>query len=240
MEFKTIERTVVEYLRKQIITGQLSAGTKLTENDLATQLDISRHPLREAFRVLESEHLVICVPRKGTYVSEMSIEDLQQLYQAREMIECYAIELLRAQRIRKLPLVVSALETGSGLSIPPADRPEEMLEYLNAFAGYHIRLVESTGNQWVMRFFHSIAFHLARYQCMYLYLPGTRENSLKEHDQILDLIERGSYVQARQQLRSHIRGTFERLKSKIAQRSIQEEKQQDLESTQKRTYAFKR
>ena len=119
MEFKTIERTVVEYLRKQIITGQLSAGTKLTENDLATQLDISRHPLREAFRVLESEHLVICVPRKGTYVSEMSIEDLQQLYQAREMIECYAIELLRAQRIRKLPLVVSALETGSGLSIPP-------------------------------------------------------------------------------------------------------------------------
>jgi DNA-binding GntR family transcriptional regulator len=117
------------------LRSRLSAGTKLTENDLAAQLDISRHPLREAFRVLESEHLVMCVPRKGTYVSEMSIEDLQHLYQGREMIECYAIELLRAQKIRKLPLVVSTLETAFSLSIPVGDSPDEMLEYLNAFAG---------------------------------------------------------------------------------------------------------
>lgn len=80
MEVKSLTENVVEYLRNQIILGDLAPGRKLKENDLASRLDISRGPLREAFRMLENEHLVVSVPRRGTYVSEVSVGDLEELY----------------------------------------------------------------------------------------------------------------------------------------------------------------
>jgi hypothetical protein len=54
-EIKTVSRNVLDYLRFQIITGELKAGEKINENHIASQLDISRHPIHEAFRILENE-----------------------------------------------------------------------------------------------------------------------------------------------------------------------------------------
>jgi DNA-binding GntR family transcriptional regulator len=116
MEIKSVPKTVVEYLRDRILVGQLAPRQKLSENDLASKLDISRPPLREAFRILEYERLIFTIPRKGTYVSNISIEDLQDVYQAREMIECYAIDLLKAKNIKDLPQMELAVSSTSGLS----------------------------------------------------------------------------------------------------------------------------
>jgi len=82
MEIKTVTNTVTEYLRKQIITGELVADQRINETDLAARLKISRPPIREALRILENEHLVINIPRKGTNVTKISIEDLQDIYKA--------------------------------------------------------------------------------------------------------------------------------------------------------------
>jgi len=83
MEIKTVTNIATEYLRKQIITGEMAAGQRINETDLASCLDISRPPIREAFRILENEHLVVNIPRKGTNVTKISSEDLQDIYQAR-------------------------------------------------------------------------------------------------------------------------------------------------------------
>jgi len=102
MEIKSVTDSVTQYLRKQIITSELAAGQRLNETNLASHLSISRPPIREAFRILENEHLVVNIPRKATYVSDISIEDLQEVYQAREMLECYAIDLLKDKNISDL------------------------------------------------------------------------------------------------------------------------------------------
>jgi DNA-binding GntR family transcriptional regulator len=146
MEIKSVPKIVVEYLRDRILVGQLAPHQKLSENDLALKLDISRPPLREAFRILEYEGLIFTIPRKGTYVSNISIEDLQDVYQAREMIECYAIDFLKAKNIKDLPQVELAVSSTSGLSTPSTNDPKVMLNYARDFANYHIKLVESTGN----------------------------------------------------------------------------------------------
>jgi DNA-binding GntR family transcriptional regulator len=213
MEIMGVTERLVQYLRDRIIIGELRAGQKLNEAHLSLSLGVSRPPLREAYRILEHEHLVFNIPRKGTYVTEISIEDLQEVYHAREMIECCAIDLCKAKNIRDLPQVASALAAGFKLSVPSTDDTEQYLIYLKTFADFHIKLVESCGNSWLIHFYQAIASNLARYQFRYFHIPGTHETSLKDHGEVLNLIEAGDHDRAKEYLSSHINYTFELLKS---------------------------
>ncbi len=221
MEIKTVTNIATEYLRKQIIIGEMAAGQRINETDLAARLEISRPPIREALRILENEHLVINSPRKGTNVTEISIEDLQNIYQAREMLECYAIDILKAKNIRILPNVIASVESASGLSIPSQDNREEVFTYLKAFVDFHIKLIASSGNNWVIHFYNSISSHLARYQFIYLYIPGSGRRSAEEHNQILDFIKTGNYGKAKKFMREHINYTFEFLRKKILESELE-------------------
>ena len=194
-------------------------GQKLNELTLSSLLGISRPPLREAFRVLENEHLIHSIPRKGTYVSSLSVEDLREVFQARVMIECYAIDLLHAKKVRHLPEMESALKSTSELSIPPYDKKEEVLQYLETVVAYHGKLIESTGNHWVQRFYNSIHSSLARYEFIYTYLSGQPYKHRKEHLEILTLIKRGDYEKAKECLRSHINAVVDILEKTIGQES---------------------
>ena len=217
MEIKGVTHTIAEYLKKQIITGELTAGQRLNESDLAKSLEVSRPPLREAFRILEKEKLITSIPRKGTKVSEISIEDLEEVFNARRMIEYYAIDLLEMQNVRDLSRVNECLEYESRLSKPSQDNREEYYNYLLAFAEFHIRLIESTGNSWLIQFCDSIASHLARYQFLYLYIPGSGHRSKVEHKEILDCIKSGAYGKSKELLRDHIDYMYEFLREKILQ-----------------------
>lgn len=204
MEIRGVTKSLVEYLKGEIITGSLAPGQKLNEIQLSSRLDVSRPPLREAFRILEHDLLVVSIPRKGTYVTRLSTEDLQDVCQAREMIDCYAIDLLEAKNIRDLPQVASALAKASGLSTPSDVDSQQMLIYREAFADYHIKLVESAGNSRMIHFYRAISSSLARYEYMHLSIPDTARRSLEDHQQILNLIKTGDYHQARECMRAHI------------------------------------
>jgi DNA-binding GntR family transcriptional regulator len=219
VEILGVTKSVYQYLRDQIITGELPASQKLNENQLASLLDISRPPLREAFRILEHEHLLVNIPRKGTYVAPISIRDLQEVYHTRKMIESYAIELLRIKNIRDLPQVAAALDYTSHLALPRSqgDKPEERLHYLMAFADFHVKLIEAAGNSRLIHFYNIISSNLARYQFMYVYLPGLTRNSQEEHHQILDYIASGAYDHAKEHLETHIDYFIKLLEPKITQ-----------------------
>jgi DNA-binding GntR family transcriptional regulator len=219
MEIKTVTSIATEYLRKQIITGEIAAGQRINETDLAARLKISRPPIREALRILENEHLVINSPRKGTNVTTISIEDLENIYQTREMLECYSIDILKAKNIKTLPSVIASVEAASRLSTPSQDNSEEIFSYLEAFVDFHIKLIDSTGNNWVIHFYNSISSHLARYQFIYLYIPTSGRRSIEEHNQILDFIKNGEYSKAKKFMKEHINFTFDFLKKKILDRN---------------------
>ncbi len=219
MEILGVKDSVVQSLRAQIIIGEFAPGQKLNEVALSSLLGISRPPLREAFRVLENEHLIQSLPRRGTYVSDLSIQDLRDVFQARVMIECYSIDLLHAKNVRRVPGVESALNFASKLSIPSYDNKEEMLRYLEAAVAYHQKLIESTGNHWVQRFYNSIHSSLTRYEFIYTYLSGHPYRRKKEHREILALIGRGDYEKAKELLRSHIFAVADILEKRIARGS---------------------
>jgi len=216
MVIKSITDNVVEHLRSKIITGEIAAGQKLNVTDIIAELDISVPPLREALRVLENDHLVVSIPRKGAYVSDISIAELQKLLQAREMLECYSIRLLKEKNIRRLPEVESAISIPPRLSMPDRNNPEELLDYFKMHLNFHIKLVESTDNDWMISCYNSVSYQLSRYQFIHLYVRGKKQRE-KEHHEIIALIKAGSYEQAEEKLRLHIRNTYKNLKAKILQ-----------------------
>jgi len=182
----------------------LVPGQKLNENEIASRLEISRHSIREAFRVLESEQMVFSIPNKGAFVTELSDDDLVEVYQTREMIECYAVELLKRKEKKDLLQLESAIEDASNLPIPLTDDPEQYLKFHKKFVNFHFKMIEACCNSRLVHFYRSISLNLARYQFRSLRLPGSLETDQKEHRQILNALKIGDYEDAKKILRSHI------------------------------------
>ncbi|GGK42050.1 GntR family transcriptional regulator [Nocardia camponoti] len=83
-------------VRQLIVTGQLPPGARVHEPPLAEQLEISRPPLREALRILESEGLLKQTPRRGYRVVEMTDRDVEEIYSLRRTLELFALDLIVA------------------------------------------------------------------------------------------------------------------------------------------------
>lgn len=204
MQIMSVTGTVVEHLRSQIIVGELEPGQKLNENRLAVTLEVSRPPIREAFRVLENDNLVFSIPRKGTFVGHLSIQDLHEVYQIREMIECYAVKLLKMKNIRDMPGVLSALSSASNpLPSSTYNLNHEKINYYNPYPEYHQKLVEGTGNERLVKCYNTISWQLARYQFM-CFDPKKFKKTQREHLRIYGLIRKGDFDKAQEELRSHI------------------------------------
>ena len=201
MHVNGVMESVVRKLREEIVTGRLHAGSRLHEAELAERLGISRPPLREAFRTLSNENLVVCAPRKGCFVAPMSRGDCAEIYRVRQMVECTALDIVRQEGLSLAPLREALLAA--------QDMPEGVSTCDNFYlmSRFHLSLVECTGNRWLTHCHQGLRSSLARYQVMYLNLPGANAPSLDEHAQILALLEQGDFERAKAALVAHLNRT---------------------------------
>lgn len=91
LQFQPIWEVVLERLRADVLSGQLPAGHKFVESDIAERFGVSRGPVREALRELAREGLVIDLPRRGTVVCTITQADLMEVYAVREALEVQAV-----------------------------------------------------------------------------------------------------------------------------------------------------
>lgn len=211
MEIQGVTESVTHRLRAEIIAGALAPGSRLNEIELAARLGVSRPPLREAFRKLESENLVVSVPRKGSCVAGMSLEDCVQIYRARIMLECAAVEIIGEQGVTDLAPLAQTLEAERSFLPRKPPQAENLLDYFDVMSGFHNKLVEVCANRWVIHYYGQLRPTMARYQMMYLRLPGARQTSLAEHDVVLDFIRQGRWTDAKRELTAHILQTRDAL-----------------------------
>ena len=97
-EYLPLRDVVFNTLRQAIITGEFAPGERLMEISLANRLGVSRTPVREAIRKLELEGFVVMIPRRGTYVADISIKDINEVYEIRTSLDVLAAGLA-AERI---------------------------------------------------------------------------------------------------------------------------------------------
>ena len=90
---RTVKSTLVENLRDEILLGELVPGQYIRLEEIAARFDVSTMPVREALRDLEAEGLVTIYPHKGAVVTQLSSNDLQDIYDVRAVLEEMATRL---------------------------------------------------------------------------------------------------------------------------------------------------
>ena len=127
--YKPLRELVCEHIREAIINGVFAPGERLMEIQMADEMGVSRTPVREAIRKLEMEGFVVMIPRRGTYVSNMSIKDINDVYEIRTSLDILAAGLA-AERInddeleelqRLLVQVGHAIDSGDMEKVLEAD-----------------------------------------------------------------------------------------------------------------------
>ena len=110
-ETQTVRDQVAEILRKMLASGQFEPGQRLVERTLSEQLKVSTTPIKEAFRLLESEGLLYTVPRKGSFVSDCASGNMLQITHARSVMEgtaaYFAVLNLTDEGIQKIESVLA-------------------------------------------------------------------------------------------------------------------------------------
>lgn len=92
VDARTLRQSVTEAIRQVILQGDLLPGAQVNQAQIAEQLGVSRGPVREALGQLEEEGLIKNVPYKGTYVTEITGEYINELYSIRRVIETFAVQ----------------------------------------------------------------------------------------------------------------------------------------------------
>jgi len=98
---RTLRAEIVAMIRDAIVTGKLKPGEHLKESTIARQMSVSRIPVREAFRQLEQEGLIVSVPNQGSFVRAFDEQDVREIFSLRAALEDLACEIvIRERRLR--------------------------------------------------------------------------------------------------------------------------------------------
>lgn len=225
LSFNSLPTMLLGYLRGAIISGELPPGKKIHENELASRLKLSRGPLREAFRILEQERLVVNIPRRGTFVTELSQEDLGEIYQVRRMIELTALDLLEQKGITELPTAENALREAEVLRTPNDSDRDEFLVFREKITDFHARLVMEAKNSRLTHYYQTLYFSLARYQYLHIQLnvPEGYERPTETHHKILALVNAGRHQDAKAVLLDHLQDAQRTQEDALQKRLVQQQ-----------------
>ena len=199
----SVTQSTFNHLKNLIIAGRLAPGQRLDENMLANHFNISRPPLREAFRFLAHDHLVDNIPRKGTFVSVVTVEDFIELYQARRVVELAAVDLIKENRIKDFKRIEIFLEEEAKAKNIYNGTWQSQLDWVMKIQGFHRELVKRARNARLSYFYNAINSNVVRYTYIYLKTAKIKEQ-IDEHTEILELIKSNHYVQAKKLISAHI------------------------------------
>lgn len=199
----TIASRLTEELTDAIVTGQIAAGEKISEQDLANRYHVSRGPLREAIRRLEGRGLVVHIPHAGVRVVTLELEEVIELYAIREALEGMAARLaadhMSDTEIEALRELLDEHEA--------AVQKSEGREYFQQEGDldFHYRIVVASGNKKLISLLCGELYHLVR---MYRYRSSRTasrpQQALAEHRRILEAIADRDGELAELVLRRHL------------------------------------
>jgi DNA-binding GntR family transcriptional regulator len=191
---------VAEILREAIVDGVLEPGTWLRENELAHQLNVSRTPIRDAFRTLASEGFLTTSANQGAVVATMTSDDIVELYTMREALEGLAARLAarRATRLTNVELarILAEMRTAG------ATRLWDDLAALNLT--FHKVIRVAAGNRYLDRSLTELDRAVRRFRYTTYELPGRVEESYDEHMRLAEAIGLGDAARAERLAREHM------------------------------------
>ncbi len=188
-----------DLIRHKIITLELPPLAPIDEQSLVEDLHVGRTPIREALQRLAAEDLVFFAPRRGMFVADISITDLQKIFEVRLVLEGFCARLA-AQRILPEQLCEMKAITDELQRVPDSDRPGLM----HIDEQFHDLLYEAADNEFIadiLRRLHALSFRLWH---LALDRLGTVRHAMEQHVEITAALEARDEDQAEALIRQHI------------------------------------
>lgn len=178
---KTSQEHAVEWLREAIVSRRLRPGDRVGQDEVAARVGVSVVPVREAMRVLEREGQLTYLPRRGHFVNELRIADLEEIYSLRELLEGRAVRWTMASfdEIMKARLVDAAR------SCRDAAERRDVLGELVANRELHFCLMDAPGQPHTLQIIASLWDRTEAYRALYYNSPEETEAAMNAHDEIV-------------------------------------------------------
>lgn len=194
---------IFDLLRDRILNEEYEHGQKLNELSLASELKISRTPIREALKQLELEGLVESIPNKGVYVKGFSPRDIDDMFEIRLALEGLAIQLA-IERMDEIHLA-KIKEVYELMEFYTLKKDQEKINDLNIL--YHETIYQATQSQYFEQLLKDIHYYVSVTSRHSITQPERLDTAIKEHKEILDAIESKDKKLAKETIQKHIKKT---------------------------------
>lgn len=189
---QTLREKILETIRDAILKGSLKPGERVSEPELAERFGISRTPIREAFRQLESEGYLVVIPRKGAVVASLSERDVVEFYAIKSILEGHAARIA-AERMTERDL--ERLETiNSRLQQIAADG--DIKTFFRVHNEFHELFIKASGNDKLVELINQLVLKFNRLRLASLAQPGRMAISVQEHRKIIEAFRKHDGEQA--------------------------------------------
>jgi DNA-binding GntR family transcriptional regulator len=187
-------------IREAIIDGRLAPGQRLKEEELARELGMSRTPVREALLLLQSEGLVESIPRRGATVRSYAVDDLDDMYQLRAVLEGYAA---RRAATRISPDDVARLEE-SCVRFDRLRAEGDLRDLVKENIFFHNVILDAAGSDRLVPLVRKVIELPLVYRSFYWYSPEQRLISEHYHRQLTRALRAGDAKRAEMIMTEHV------------------------------------
>lgn len=204
-EGRNMHDRVIAEMRRRIISGELASGVNLSEIALAESFGVSRTPVREALKKLQTEGLVTIRPRVGTFVTTPSRREITELFEMKELLEGAAARLLAQRgRVPELDRLQRNL-----VEADDAVAADDSARYADLVQEFHDLLITGADNAKLEAHYRTLMNQLAypRLVTTSLGQPGRVLQSDQEHHRVLNLIVEKDGDSAERVMREHVRAS---------------------------------
>lgn len=195
----TVDR-VVEGLRTGILSGRYVPGQRLIEADLTRDFNVSRGPLREAFRRLDAEGLLQIVPNRGALVRQLSYREVVEIFQIRSALEplsarLAALAIEQGDNRRRFEVAIQRIWSEARRRDPGYHQENQR---------FHLAIFAVCGNSQLADFSRQLQLPLVLLQLSGAKTPGMYEESVREHREIATAILSGDANTAEAAMHRHL------------------------------------
>ncbi len=208
---RPIKEVVYESLRKTLIEGNVPVGERIIEKEYSERLNISRTPVREALKELESEGLVEYIPRSGVVVNRITKDDVIEIYQIRQSLELLviftAMEYITDDEIYKISKLLDYTEK--------VNSEGNIDEVINLFGQFNTMIYEASKMKRLPVMISNLNNYLQRFRNISIDDSNRREKALLEHRYILDAIVSKDKDLAKEIIKKHLGDSLEVVTNQI-------------------------
>jgi DNA-binding GntR family transcriptional regulator len=220
----TVASQVAEVLQAAILKGEIKPGDRVYQDVIAKRLDVSRIPVRLAFEMLQSRGLLILSPHKGATVTELSVQEMREVFDFRAYAEGIALE-------KSLPKLTEGDLDLAQKTIRKMQLVDDTDQWLQMNRTFHSILYSRFNSSVFNEVIQMLRANTERYVRISLSFANRFKEYDHEHEEILDACARRDVEKAKALLATHLRNTVATLEELIQNKKIfiQEEKLSDPE-----------